>query len=139
MHCRFRCVQSIFNAELAALEFGFGGCTDFDDRNTTRELGDALLHFFSIVVGVDLLKLLAQLLDAFFNVGAGAGFVVGQNRGAVFRERDFAGLTEHVDRHGIEAEADVFRDHLSAGEHRDVLQHLLTTIAKARSFNRSDV
>src|SRR5690606_28357326 len=72
---RTRGVQGVFDAGLLFLHFDFGGRADADDRNTARQLGDALLQLFTVVVGRGFLDLGADLLDARFDVGGLAGAV----------------------------------------------------------------
>ena len=46
---------------------------------------------------------------------------------------------EHVERHVLELDAEIFRDRLAAGEDGDVLQHGLAAIAEARRLDGGDL
>ena len=52
---------------------------------------------------------------------------------------DLLGAAEHVERDVLELDAEVFGDHLAAGEDRDVLQHRLAAIAEARRLDGRDL
>src|SRR5262245_59377491 len=43
-------VQRVFHAGLLFLHLSFGGCTDVDDGDAARELGQALLELFAVVI-----------------------------------------------------------------------------------------
>ena len=53
--------------------------------------------------------------------------------------RHLLGAAEHVERHVLELDAEVFGDHRAAREDRDVFQHGLAAIAEARSLDGSDL
>jgi len=130
-------VHRVFHAGLLFLHFGFGCGADFDDGNATHQLRQPLLQLLAVVVARGLLDLAANFLHT-------AGDVVSlaltfDDGGVVLVDGDFLGLAEvgHLD--VLQLDAEVFGDGLAAGQDRDVLQHGLATITKARSLDGSDV
>ena len=61
---RLRVANGVLDAVLALLELDLGGGADLDDRNAAGQLGQALLQLLAVVVGVALLDLGADLVDA---------------------------------------------------------------------------
>src|SRR5690606_34151598 len=59
-----RVADSVLDAVLALLELDLGGRARLDDGHAAGELGEALLELLAVVVGVGVLDLLADLLDA---------------------------------------------------------------------------
>ncbi len=55
--------------------------------------------------------------------------------GVVLRDRDLLGPAEHRDGDVLKLDAEVFGDHLAAGQDSDVLQHGLAAVAEARSLH----
>ena len=49
------------------------------------------------------------------------------------------GSAEHVEGDILELDAEILGDHLTAGQHGDVLQHGLAAIAEARRLDRCDL
>merc|ERR1712078_359792 len=45
-------VESIFDPQLAVVQFRLGGSSDLDHRNTPGQFGDAFVQFFPVVIGV---------------------------------------------------------------------------------------
>ncbi|CFE41275.1 Uncharacterised protein [Mycobacterium tuberculosis] len=80
----------ILDAVLALLEFDLGGGTGLDHRDTTGQLGQPLLQLLTVVVGVAVLDLLADLGHS---SGDGVG-VTGalDDGGLVLGDHDLAGL-----------------------------------------------
>ena len=52
---------------------------------------------------------------------------------------DLLGAAEHVERDVLELDAEVFADHLAAGQDRDVLEHRLAAVAEARRLDGGDL
>src|SRR5207237_2674005 len=61
---RLRVANGVLDAVLALLQLDLGGRADLDDRNAAGQLGQALLQLLTVVVGVAVLDLLADLVDA---------------------------------------------------------------------------
>src|SRR6267143_1859513 len=61
-------VHSIFDTGLLFLQFGFGGCADFDDGDAADQLGKALLELFLVVIAGGVFDLRADLLHTAFDV-----------------------------------------------------------------------
>ena len=60
-------------------------------------------------------------------------------RGVVLVHHDPLGAAEIVERGVLQLEADLLRDHLAAGEHRDVAEHLLAAVTEARRLDGGDL
>ncbi len=130
-------MQCIFNAGFFLFHFNFGRSADFDHCNAADQLGQSLLELLAIVVGGGLLDLGADLLDT---AGNGVFLAVAvDDGGVVLVNSDALGAAEHVDGGLVEFEADLFRDHLTAGQNSDVFQHGLAAVAEAGSLDGADV
>src|SRR5467141_1129755 len=126
-------MHRVVNAVLALLDFDFGRAADADHRDAARELGQTLLQLLTVVVRGGFLDLRLDLIDACFDVGLLAGAV--DDGGVLLVDHHLLGAAEHVERDVLELDAEIFRDRLTAGQHRDVLQHRLAAIAEARSLD----
>ena len=65
--------DGIFDAVLLLLELDLGGGADLEHGNATGQLGEALLELLAVVVGVGVLDLGLDLVDAAVDVGLVAG------------------------------------------------------------------
>src|SRR5712671_178605 len=126
-------VHGVLDTRLLFLQFGFGGCADFDDGNAADQLGKALLELFLVVIAGGVFDLRADLLDTAFDVGGLAGAF--DDRGVVLVDGDFLGAAEILKLHILELDAEVFGDGLAAGEGGDVFEHGLAAVAKARGLD----
>src|SRR5216684_6755049 len=126
-------VHSVFDTRLLFLQFGFGGCADFDDGDAADQLGKALLELFLVVVGGGVLDLRADLLHTAFDVRGLAGAF--DDRGVVLVDGDFLGAAEVLKLDVFELDAEVFGDGLATGESGDVFEHGLAAVAKARGLD----
>src|SRR5216684_3664426 len=124
-----------FNTGLLFLQFGFGGCADFDDGDAADQLGKALLELFLVVIAGGVFDLRADLLDTAFDVGRLAGAF--DDRGVVLIDGDLLGAAEILKLDVLELDAEVFGDGLAAGEGGDVFEHGLAAVAKARGLDGS--
>src|SRR5258706_146910 len=61
------------------------------------------------------------------------------DRRVVLVDLDLLGAAEILQGHVLELEPEVLADDSAAGEDRDVLEHLLATIAEARRLDRADL
>src|SRR5256714_13629169 len=127
-------VHSILNASLLLFQLGFGGCADFNDGDAADQLGKALLELLLVVVGGGVFDLLADLLDAAFDLRALAGAL--DNRGVVLVDGDFLGAAEVLDLDVLKLDAEVFGDGLAARQGSDIFEHRFAAIAEARGLNR---
>ncbi len=132
-------VEGVFNPQFAIFEFGFGGGSDFDHGDAAGEFGNPLLQLFFVVVGIASFEFFAQLGDALLHVAFIAIARFGDDGGIFFGDGDFAGNSQHVQRHVFQAEPDFFGDHLPAGEDGDVLEHGFAAIAKSGCLNRARI
>ena len=78
-----------------------------------------------------------DLGDARLDVGLLAG--AGDDGGVILGDGHLLGTAEHVERDVLELDAEILGDHLTAGEHGDVLQHGLAAIAEARRLDRGNL
>src|SRR3984893_454670 len=130
-------MHRVINAVLALLHLDLGRAADADHRDAARELGQTLLQFLTVVVRGGFLDLRLDLVDASLDVGLLAGTV--DDGGVLLVDHHLLGATEHGERHVLELDAEVFRDRLTAGQHRNVLQHRLAAIAEARSLHSGNL
>src|SRR4030081_429826 len=126
-------MHRVVDAILALLDFDFGRAADADHRDAARELGQTLLELLTVVVRGGFLDLRLDLVDAGFDVGLLASAV--DDGGVLLVDHHLLGATEHGERDVLHFDAEIFRDRLTAGQHRDVLQHRLAAIAAARSLD----
>src|SRR5688500_13173587 len=131
-----RGVQRILDASLLLPHLGLGRGAGVDHCNTAGQLGQALLQLLLVVVGGRLLDrrldLLHAALDRFLVAGA-----IDQRR-VVLVDDNALDLAEVRDDGVLELEADFLGDDLATGQHCDVLQHRLATVAEARGLHRAD-
>src|SRR4029077_5823528 len=85
-------LQRVLDAVLLLLHLGLGGRTDLDDGDTARQLREALLELLAVEVGVRVLDLGLELLDAALDRVGSAGTV--DDRRRVLVDDDLAGLAE---------------------------------------------
>ena len=130
-------VERVVDAVLLFLHFDFGRAADADHRDAARELGETLLELLTVVVRGGLLDLRLDLGDAGLDVLLLAGAV--DDRGVLLLDAHPLGAAEHGERHVLELDAEVFRDHLAAGEDGDVFEHGLAAIAEARRLDGRDL
>src|SRR5699024_9175795 len=128
-----RVAHGILDAVLALLQLHLGGGTDLQDGHAAGELRQALLQLLAVVVGVSVLDLLADLLDATLQLLLGASTI--DNGGVVLGDNDLAGGTQQRQVGGLQVQADLLGDDLAASQDRDVLQLSLTAVTEARSLH----
>src|SRR3979490_1726379 len=126
-------MHRVINAILALLDFDLGRAADADHRDAARELGQTLLQLLTVVVRGGFLDLRLALVDARLDVGLLAG--AADDGGILLVDHHLFGATEHGERDVLHLDAEIFRDRLTAGQYRDVLQHGLAAIAEARSLD----
>src|SRR5690606_27195101 len=114
---------------LALLELDLRGGTGLDDGNAAGQLRQALLQLLAVVVGVAVLDLGADLVDATLDLVGVARTL--DDRGLVLGDDDLARLAEQGDVGVLELEADVLADDLTTGEDGHVLQHRLAAVTEA--------
>src|SRR5437879_2235266 len=130
-------MHRVVHAILALLDFDFGRAADADHRDAACELGQTLLQLLTVVVRGGFLDLRLDLLNARFDVGLLAGAV--DDGGVFLVDHHLLGATEHGECDVLELDAEIFRDRLTTGQNRDVLQHGLAAIAEARSLDGRDL
>ena len=130
-------MQRIFNAGLFLFHFGFGCSADIDDCNAADDFRQPLLQFLAVIIGGGLLDLGADLLDAGFDGLFGA--IAFDDRGVVLVDGDALGAAQVFHGDGLKLDAEVFGDHLAAGQDRDILKHCLAAVAEAGSLHGSNL
>ena len=131
------CVQRIFNAGFFLFHFYFGCSANFDQRNTTGQLGNTFLQLFLVVVASRFFDLDTHLRHAGLD---GVFFASAINDGGVFFSHfNFFGLTHLSQSCFFQRQAHFFGDDCAAGQNSDVFQHGLATIAKAWGFNSNSL
>src|SRR3954466_9047037 len=125
--------DGVLDAVLALLELDLGRGAGLDDGDATGQLGQALLQLLAVVVGVRLLDLGADLVDA-------AGDLLGvtrtlDDRRLVLGGDELARTAEEGDVGVVELEADLLADDLATGEDGDVGQHGLAAVTEARGLD----
>src|SRR5437667_2088455 len=130
-------MHRVIHAILALPYLDLGRAADADHGYAARELGQTLLQLLTVVVRGGFLDLRLDLGNAGLNVGLLAGAV--DDRGVFLVDHHLLGAAEHLQRDVLELDAEIFRDRLTAGQNRDVLQHGLAAIAEARSLDGGDL
>ena len=133
-HRRAGRMQCVLDACLLLLHLDFGASTDLDHGHAAGELGNALLQFFTVVVGGRFLDLHADLLDARFDVLLVARTV--DDRGVVLVHGHALGRAQVLERGVLELESHFLAHHGAAGQDREILQHGLAAVAEARRLAR---
>src|SRR5699024_6515900 len=125
--------HGIFDAVLGFLELNLGGGSGLDDCNTAGQLGQTLLQLLTVVVGVRVLDLGADLCDP-------SGDLLGVSRafddgGLVLGDDDLTGGAQQIGGHAVELEPDFLGHDLATGEDGDVGQLRLAAVAESRSLD----
>ena len=129
--------DGVLDAVLLLLQLHLGGGADLDHADTAGELGEALLELLAVPVGVGVLDLGLDLVDAAIH-GVTVARAVDDGR-VVLGDDDTARLAEDLEAHLVELEADLGGDDLTAGQGRDVLHHRLAAVTEGRGLDRGDV
>src|SRR5205814_97710 len=125
------------DAPFLLLHLGLGRRADIDDGHAAREFRETLLEFFAIVIARRFFDLTTDLRNASFDIDLLA-FAL-DNGGVFLVDGGTLGPAELFELHVLELDAEIFRDATSAGQHRDVFQHRLATIAEAGRLDRTDL
>src|SRR4029079_14699632 len=91
----------------------------FAHDTTAAGGGEPLLELLPVVVGGCLVNLCFDVLHAAFDLLRVA--IAFHDRGVVLGHGDALGAAEVRELHILQLNADIFRDHLAAGEDRDIL------------------
>ena len=133
---RAGCVECIFHARLLLLHFHFGRRTDLQNRHAARQFREPLLELLLVVVRGGLLDLGLDLVDPLLDIFLLARSL--DDGGVVLIDGHLLRLAEIVQRGILELVSLVFRNHRTAGQHRDVFQHRLAAIAEPRRLHGSN-
>ena len=130
-------MQRVFYAVLLLFHFNFGSSANLDHSNTASQFGQTLLQLLTVVVGSGVFNLLADLVNAGFDVSLGASAV--NNSGVILVDLNALGLTQVLQSSGFQAQANFFADHGTTGQDGDVLQHGFAAVAEARCLDSSNL
>ena len=130
-------VERVVDAVLALLHLDLGRAADLDHGDSAGQLREPLLEFLTVIIGRGVFDLRADLVNTRLDIGRVAGAI--DDGGVLLGDRHPLRAAQHVEGHVLELDAEVLRDHLAAGEDRDVLEHGLAAVAEARSFDRCDL
>src|SRR6266849_7824967 len=136
-HRRTGRMHRVINAILALPDLDLGRAADADHRDAACKLGQTLLQLLTVVVRGSFLDLRLDLIDPRFDVGLLAG--AADDGGVLLVDHHLLGATEHGERDVLHLDAEIFRNRLTAGQNREVLQHGLAAIAEARSLDGRDL
>ena len=125
--------DSVLDAVLLLVELDLCGRTHTNDAHTTSELGDTLLEFLAVPLGVRVVVLSTQLDDATLDVGLITGAV--NDGGVVLGNDNLLGTAQNLEAHLVELEPNLGSDDLTTGESGDVLQHCLAAVTERRSLD----
>src|SRR5690606_1502048 len=120
-------VQGVFNACFLLFHFNFGSSTHFDYRNTASQFSYALLQFFAVVIRRSFFDVYTNLLYTRFDLVSVTSTI--NNSGVVFVHGYALGGTQVLNSSAFQIQTNFFRDHSTAGQYSDILQHSFTTIA----------
>src|SRR5579859_643719 len=130
-------MHRVINAILALLHLDLGRAADADHRDATRKLGQTLLQLLTVVVRGGSLDLRLDLIDPCLDVGLLAG--AADDGGVLLVDHHLLGATEHGERDVLHLDAEIFRNRLTAGQNREVLQHGLAAVTEARCLYGGDL
>src|SRR6266851_3867323 len=100
-----------------------------------NQLGKTFLELFLVVIRGGLFDLHTELLDSAFDLAGLAS--ARDDRRVVLVDGHLLGAAQVLNLQVLELRAEILGDGFAAGEDRDVLEHGLATIAKARGFHCS--
>src|SRR5229473_2852608 len=127
-------VHRVIDAVLALLDLDLAAAADADHRDAAGQLGQPLLQLLLVVIGGRLLDLRLDLGDPGIDRVLATGAV--NDRRILLFDAHALGAPEHVEGDVFELDAEVFRDDLTAGHNREVLEHGLAPIAEAGRLDR---
>ena len=123
---------------LALLQLNLSCGTSLQHSNTTGELSQALLQLLTVVIGIGVSDLCADLSHATLDSCCVACTL--DDGGLVLGHNDLAGGTEHVQGCCVQGQANLFGNDLATGQDSDISHLSLTAVTEARSLhsNRLD-
>ena len=126
---RLGCVNRVIKRFLFRFHLRFHWSAHTDYSNSASEFRQPFLEFLAIVIAGCFFDLAPDLFDAPINFSRVA--CAANDCGVVLVDDDALGAPELVHGHILKLETEIFGDHLSARQHRDVLQHGLAAVPKA--------
>mmetsp|Transcript_61786 Transcript_61786/g.163792 ORF Transcript_61786/g.163792 Transcript_61786/m.163792 type:complete len:642 (+) Transcript_61786:81-2006(+) len=134
-HRRLDRVERVLVAQLLVLELRLRRGAHLDPADRSSQLGDALLGLLLVELGVAVLKLGANLLDA---LGDGVVVLAGGDHGAaLLGHGDARRRPQHLRRDRLEREPELLRHECAARQRRNVLEVARTPLAKAGRLDRA--
>src|SRR6266498_3528453 len=134
LHRRAGVGDGVLDAVLLLLELDLGGRADLDHAHPTGQLREPLLELLAVVVGVGVLDLGLDLVDAALDVLFAAGAL--DDGGLVLGDDHLAGTAQQVQGDVLQLEADFLADDLATGEGGDVTEHRLAAVAEPGGLDR---
>ena len=131
-YCCSCCIQSIFHTKLCFLHLSLGCSADTDHCHTACELCKTLLQLLFIKLGLCLLDLSLDLSNAVCDCFLIAHTV--NDNGALLLYLNRLCMTKHIHGRILQLDADLLGNNLSAGQNRDISEHLFSSVAIARSL-----
>ena len=130
-------VEGVFHAVFLVLHLGLGRSADTDHRDAACQLRQSLLKLLAVEVGLRLFDLSLDLRDAVADLVLAALAV--DDNGVLLGDLDGLRAAQMLDRDVLQLQADLVRDDRAAGQDRDILQHIFSSVAVARGLHRDHV
>ena len=127
-------VQRVLDAGLLLLHLGLGGSAHVDAGDAAGQLRQTLFQLLAIVVAGRPLDLVLDLLDASLDRAGLAGPF--DDRGGFLLNHHLLGPTQVLQLQVLQVDAEILEDRPAGRHDRNVIQHALATIAKARGLDR---
>ena len=124
--------ESIIDTVFLLFHLNLGSSTYIQLCYTAGEFSQTLLQFLFVVGGFGSSDLCLDLLSACIDCLFGTCTVY--DSGVVLAYRYGLGGTEHLDSCLVEFDTFLLADYRSAGEDRNILEHLFAAVTEARSF-----
>src|SRR5699024_2526610 len=130
-----RVTDCVLNTVLALLELDLSCSANLEDCYAAGELSQALLQLLTVVIGVGVVDLSADLLDAAVDLLLGASSL--NDGGLVLGYNNLACLTQQWQVSGLQGQAYLFGNNLATGQDCHILQGCLAAVAEAWRLNRN--
>ena len=125
-----RSCQSILHAELCFLHLGLGCSAHTNHCHAACQLCKALLELLAVKVRGRLLNLSTDLADSLINLSLVACAVC--DDGVLFLNLHGLRSSKHIQGSFLKLKAKLLGDYLSAGQNRDIPEHLFSSVAVTR-------
>ena len=136
-HSRSGRVESVLHTQLGFLHLSLGSSANADYRNAASQLRQSLLQLLTVEIRGGLLDLLADLGNSGVDVALLAKAV--NDDGVLLLNLNGFCASQLIHGGFLQIQTNLVGDHGAAGQDRDILQHLFSSVAVARSLNRNYV